>query len=207
MLQILGRANSINVRKVLWLCAELGLRFERSDWGQGFQPTDTPEFLALNPNATVPVIKDGDFTMWESHAILRYLAGQYDGARLYPVAPRTRAIIDQWLDWSSSELNRSWTYAFLGLSRKSPQHADPAGIKASCENWTRLMGILDQRLAATQAYVAGDGFTLADITIGLAVNRWFGTPLERQPYPAVAAYYERLSQRPEYLEHGRNGLA
>jgi glutathione S-transferase len=206
MLQILGRANSINVRKVLWTCAELGLRFERHDWGQGFQPTDTPEFLALNPNATVPVIQDGDFSMWESHAIIRYLAGAYDGARIYPVAPRTRAVIDQWLDWSSSELHRASVYAFLGLSRKSPQHADPAATKASCESWTRLMGILEQRLASTQAYVAGDGFTLADIPVGLAVNRWFGTPLERPALPAVAAYFERLSQRPEYLEHGRNGL-
>jgi len=123
MLKILGKASSINVRKVLWACAELHLPFEREDWGTGFRPADTPEFLSLNPNGLVPVIKDGDFVLWESNSIIRYLASRYGGQALYPADPVVRAPIDQWMDWQATDLNRSWSYAFLGLVRKSP--ADP----------------------------------------------------------------------------------
>ena len=61
MVKILGKASSINVRKVLWTCEELGIGYEREEWGSGFQSTDTPAFKALNPNAMVPVLMDGDF--------------------------------------------------------------------------------------------------------------------------------------------------
>ena len=176
MLKILGKASSINVRKVLWTCAELNLPFIREDWGAGFRPTSDPEFLALNPNGMVPVIEDGDFVLWESNSIIRYLAAQYGGDALYPANPKTRARVDQWIDWQATDLNRSWSYAFMALARHSPAHQDAASIDASRRAWAFYMGILDARLAATKAYVAGDAFTLADIAIGLSVNRWFATP-------------------------------
>lgn len=102
MLQILGKAPSINVRKVLWACAELNIPFEREDWGAGYRSTDVPEFLALNPNGLVPVIRDGDFVLWESNAIIRYLANRFGGEPLYPADPQPRARIDQWIDWQAS---------------------------------------------------------------------------------------------------------
>ncbi len=207
MLKILGKASSINVRKVLWTCTELGLPFEREDWGIGFQPTHDPRFLALNPNAMVPVLQDGDFVLWESNSIIRYLAGQYDGQRLYPVEPRKRARVDQWMDWQAADLNRSWSYAFMALARQSAAHRDAAAVDASCQAWAQFMRILDQRLAATQAYVAGDAFTLADIPIGLSVNRWFETPFDKPALPAVAAYYDRLAEREGFRLYGRNGTA
>ena len=107
MLRILGKASSINVRKVLWACAELDLPFEREEWGSGFQSTRSAEFLALNPNAMVPVIRDGDFTLWESNSIIRYLATGYGDGSLYPAEARARARVDQWMDWQSSDLNRA----------------------------------------------------------------------------------------------------
>ena len=144
MLQLLGKITSINVRKVLWTCAELQLPFEQEDWGSGFRSTDTADFLALNPNAMVPVIKDGDFVLWESNSIIRYLASRYGGAQLYPADPQARARIDQWIDWQASELNRSWSYAFLALVRKSPDSSgcrSDQGIvrqlgEAYCAYWT-----------------------------------------------------------------------
>ncbi|MDB6141571.1 MAG: glutathione S-transferase [Pseudomonas sp.] len=205
MLQILGKASSINVRKVLWTCAELGLPFEREDWGSGFKTTHTPDFLALNPNAMVPVIKDDDFVLWESNSIIRYLATRYGGEFLYPDEPMARARIDQWNDWQASELNRAWSYAFTALVRRAPTHQDPQAIAQSSLDWSRHMGILDQQLATTGGYVAGDRFSLADIPIGLSVNRWYETPLDHGEFPAVRAYYERLSERPAYLAYGRNG--
>lgn len=207
MLKILGKASSINVRKVLWACAELNLPFTREDWGAGFQPTSDPRFLALNPNGMVPVIQDGDFVLWESNSIIRYLAAQYGGQHLYPAEPQLRARVDQWMDWQAADLNRAWSYAFMALARQSPDHRDAASIRASCQGWALFMGILDQRLAQTGAYVAGDAFSLADIPVGLSVNRWFATPFDKPALPAVADYYDRLAGRDGYRAHGRNGMA
>ncbi|AXM95138.1 glutathione S-transferase family protein [Pseudomonas plecoglossicida] len=205
MLRILGRASSINVRKVLWACAEFDIPFEREDWGTGFQPTDSPEFLALNPNAMIPVIQDGDFTLWESNTIIRYLATRYGDADCYPPEAIARARVDQWIDWQASDLNRSWSYAFLSLVRHSPAHQDPQALAEGCAKWTHNMQILERQLVTTGAYVAGERFTLADIPIGLSVNRWFETPFEHPPLPAVRAYFERLTERPSFVAHGRNG--
>ncbi|QGZ58324.1 glutathione S-transferase family protein [Paraburkholderia acidiphila] len=206
MLNILGKASSINVRKVLWTCVELNLPFEREDWGAGFRSTQTPEFLALNPNALVPVIKDGDFVLWESNTIIRYLASRYGGAHLYPADAVMRARVDQWMDWQATDLNRSWSYAFLGLVRASRAHQATSEIAHSIENWTRHMRILDARLQETGAFVAGTRFSLADIPVGLSVNRWFGTPFEHPHLPAVSAYFERLAERRGFAVHCANGM-
>ncbi|MDD2058697.1 glutathione S-transferase [Pseudomonas sp. GD03860] len=205
MLRILGKASSINVRKVLWTCAELNLDFEREDWGSGFQSTHDERFLALNPNAMVPVIQDGDFVLWESNSIIRYLANRYGGEHLYPPAPRLRARVDQWMDWQATDLNGSWSYAFLSRVRQSPAHQDPEALATACRNWARNMTLLDRQLESTGAYVSGDAFSLADIPIGLSVNRWFQTPIDHPPLPAVQAYYDRLNGREGYRLHGRNG--
>ncbi|QVM98774.1 glutathione S-transferase [Pseudomonas sp. SORT22] len=206
MLRILGKASSINVRKVLWTCAELQLPFEREDWGSGFRSTEDEAFLALNPNAMVPVIVDGDFVLWESNSIIRYLAAQYGGQALYPAEPKARARVDQWLDWQATDLNGSWSYAFVSLVRKAPTHQDPQALAAGCGNWAKHMTILERQLERTGAYVSGQDFALADIAIGLSVNRWLQTPMERPALPAVEAYYERLNVREGYRLHGRNGL-
>lgn len=205
MLRILGKASSINVRKVLWTCAELDLGFELEEWGSGFKPTNSPEFLALNPNAMVPVIRDGDFTLWESNTIIRYLTSRYGDGSLYPTGARERAIIDQWIDWQASDLNSAWRYPFMSLVRQSPQHQDSAALKAGCAEWTRYMQLLDRHLQSTGAYVAGSHFSLADIPIGLSVNRWLETPLAHPALPSVNAYYQRLAKRPGFRRYGCNG--
>ena len=197
-LRIIGKASSINVRKVLWACEEMAVAYERCD--------DGPE-LALNPNGLVPVIVDGDFVLWESNTILRYLAGRYGAMDLLPQEPRRRAEVEQWIDWQATDLNSSWRYAFMALVRRDPAFDDPRQIAASTTNWNRMMSILDDRLATTQACVAGAGFTLADIPIGLSVNRWFMTPIQRPSLPAVRAYYERLSRRPAFMKHGCNSVS
>jgi len=205
MLRILGRASSINVRKVLWTCTELDLPFEREDWGAGFRSTASAEFLALNPNAMVPVIVDGDFVLWESNAICAYLAGQYPRNDLLPTALRERARVEQWMSWQATELNNAWRYVFMARVRNSPSHTDEAAIAVSEAQWNHCMSILDRQLQDTGAYAAGECFSLADIVLGLSVNRWYLTPMRRPDLPAVAAYYERLSERSGFLLHGRNG--
>ena len=206
MLEILGRSSSINVRKVLWLCVERELPYRQEAWGTGFRSTHTAEFLALNPNGLVPVIRDGAFVLWESNTICRYLAGKQGRDDLLPRDPASRAIVEQWMDWQATELNDAWRYAFMGLVRKSPKHDDPSLIDASIEQWNRHMTMLDARLEHTGAYVAGETFTLADICVGLSTHRWFATPIERPALAAVDAFYERLSERAGFREHGRNGV-
>lgn len=205
MLRILGKPTSINVRKVLWTCEELGLAYEAEAWGDGFQPTATPEFRALNPNALVPVVIDGDFVLWESNTICRYLARRERRVDLMPDDAVGAARVEQWMDWQATELNNAWRYAFMALVRHSPRHVDPAQIAAGIETWNRHMTILDARLAATGAFVVGERFTLADVVIGLSVNRWRMCPIERPTLPAVAAYEILLAARSGYRLHGANG--
>ena len=205
MLKLLGKSSSINVRKVLWLCAEMQLAVDHEEWGAGFRSTQTAEFLALNPNAMVPVLQDGAFVLWESNTICRYLAGREGRVDLLPTKPAERARVEQWMDWQATELNNAWRYAFMSLVRQSAAHADAALLAASVAEWNRHMAILDGQLAKTKAYAAGETFTLADIVLGLSANRWFMTPIERPALPALAAWFERLSQRPAFLLHGKNG--
>jgi glutathione S-transferase len=205
-LRVLGKATSINVRKVLWTCVELKLNFVREDWGTGFSSTDAPSFLALNPNGLVPVIVDEEGALWESNTICRYLthkAGRHD---LLPASGRARALVEQWMDWQATELNYSWRDAFMGLVRRHPDFQDAERIRASTRKWNGLMGLLDEQVSRTGAFVAGAEFSLADVPMGLSLNRWRLTLSERPHFPGLDAYADRLSQRQGYLEHCANGI-
>lgn len=206
MLEILGRSTSINVRKVLWTCAELGLPCQHTEWGAGELSLRDPAFVALNPNALVPVIRDGELVLWESNTICRYLAAKAARSDLLPAEPGARARVEQWMDWQAAELNTAWRHAFMGLVRKSPVFADPALIDASVQAWNRHMTLLDEVLRSSGAFVTGAGFTLADVVLGLATHRWYMTPMARPDLHAVAACYDRLDTRPGFRAHGRNGI-
>lgn len=198
MLRIIGKPTSINVRKVLWTCVELGLPFVREDWND--------DHATLNPNRMVPVLVDDRFVLWESNAICRYLCRREGAAALLPAHASACARVEQWMDWQATELNKAWRYAFMALVRASPAHTDPARIAASVDSWNRHVGIVDTQLAATGAHVAGDDFTLADIVIGLSLNRWSMTPMARPDYPHVASYLARLAERPGYRAWCANGV-
>ena len=206
MLRILGKPTSINVRKVLWLCEELALPHALEPWGAGLRDTHEPGFLALNPNALVPVVVDGEAVLWESNTICRYLAGTQGRDDLLPREPLARARVEQWMDWQAGELNNAWRYAYMNRMRHSAAHADPQAVQASAAAWNRHMGILEQQLARAGDFATGPSFTLADIGLGLSVNRWFMTPIERPALPHVQAYYDRLATRPAFRLHGRNGM-
>ncbi len=202
-LQVLGRTSSINVRKVLWACAELGLAVAQREWGLPGLDLRSPEFLRLNPNGLVPVLVDGDFVLWESNSICRYLATRYgDGGpgSLLPVEPAARARVEQWMDWQATELNSAWRYAFMGLVRHSPAHADAAAQQASIDQWNRQMGLLDDALAASGGpHITGAAFTLADIVLGLSVHRWACTPFGKPELPQLQRYYRQtLAARPGF---------
>ncbi|MBH3121273.1 glutathione S-transferase family protein [Serratia ureilytica] len=206
MLKLLGKASSINVRKVLWTSHELGLMLEREDWGSGFRSTQEPEFLALNPNGLVPVLIDGARVLWESNTICRYLAGREGRRDLLPQEPGARAAVEMWMDWQATDLNGAWRYVFMSRVRGHADYQDAASLAAAEREWNRLMGLLDAHLAQHGPYAAGAAFTLADVVLGLSLNRWLMTPFERPEYAALATYQQRLLQRPGYVQHGANGL-
>jgi glutathione S-transferase len=205
MLMIYGYAESINVRKVLWMCEELDLPFDREDWAGKFRSTAEPEFRALNPVGLVPVIDDGGTIVWESNVILRYLAVSRGRDDLLPREPAQRAHVEQWMDWQASDFNNSWRIPFQALVRKNPQVQDPVSIEQAAKVFVRMVGIVDEQLARTDAYIAGPHFTLADIPMGLSLHRWRSTPIAKPEYRNVDRYYEQLLARSGFRRYGRDG--
>lgn len=206
MLRILGRANSFNVRKVLWICGELGIPFTREDWGRGYRATSDPEFLRINPVGLIPAVIDGDVVLRESNAIVRYLATRHGPEDIYPRDPVERAHVEQWMDWANYETSISLRGAFLGGMLNEPPWNNLWFIEQGRRQITKEVGQLEDHLAGAGPYICGSKFTVADIPIGLLVNRWFNLDFERPHYGAVSAYYDRLGDRPAYRRYVRNGL-
>jgi glutathione S-transferase len=199
MLKIWGRANSSNVQKVLWCCDELGIGYERIDAGGAFGRTNEPDYLAMNPNATVPTIQDGDVIVWESNTILRYLATTRGGARLYPNNPAARTQVERWMDWQLATVNAPMSTLLFGLIRKTPPHTDPKAIEAARERGQKVWAILDKSLKDRE-FAAG-AFSLADICLGIFAYRWFNFPIQRDDLANLTAWYERLTTRPGFKTH------
>lgn len=207
MLRVLGKASSINVRKVLWTCTEIDVPYEQIEFGSGtLNDVYSASFLALNPNAMVPVLQDEFGTLWESNTICRYLARRYARTDLLPLEPMQCAQVEKWMDWQATELNNAWRYAFMATVRQHPDFQDPDKIAASAQLWNQQMRILDKQLQVTGAYVAGEQFTLADIVIGMSVNRWRCTPIQHAVLPAVESYFKLLCERLAFQQFGANGL-
>lgn len=205
---IWGRASSSNVMKVLWLCEELGLPYERIDAGGEFGRTREPGYLAMNPNALVPTLVEADgFSLWESNAILRYLsATRAPGTALHPADPRARADAERWMDWQLASLNPPMTTIFLGLVRTPAEKRDTAAIGAARDRAEALWAMVEARLAG-RAFVTGEALTLADIALGVYAHRWLALPIARRDMPALSAWYARLLQRKGYREHCAGPLA
>lgn len=206
-LTLIGRASSINVRKVRWTCAEIGLDYTYDKtWDGEIRDARRAELIAVNPNDQFPVLVDQEGPLWESNTICRYLASAHGRRDLLPTAPRERAKVEQWMDWQATDLNSAWRYAFMALVRQSPSHDREAEVAASIASWNRAMAILEQQLQRTGACVTGPAFTLADIVLGVSVHRWLRTPMPKPDLPAVSAYYEILSARPGFaIAVGKDG--
>jgi len=205
MLKIWGRKNSINVMKVLWACDELGLAYQRVDVGGAFGGTREPEYLSMNPNARVPTIEDEGLVLWESNAIVRYLAVTYGHPGLLPAENHARWIAEQWMDWQQTTLHPPATKLFWELIRTAPEDRDPEGIEAARQSCGEAWTLLDEALAKSD-YLAGAEFSMADIPLGAAAFRWFAFGIERPATPNVRAWYERLRQRPPYQTHIMNPM-
>lgn len=198
MLKIWGRTNSVNVKKVLWAAEELGLKYERIDAGLQFGVVNTPEYRKLNPNGLVPTIEDDGFVLWESNAIVRYLAAKHGAGTLWPTDLRQRADADRWMDWAFSFAN-AFRPVFWGLIRTPPEKRDPKAIEDGRQKTIELAAIADAQLAS-RAFLAGDQLTMGDIPFGCHVHLWLNVPVERPGMPHLEAWFKRLSARPAYTK-------
>ena len=200
-MKLYGFPASPNTWKVRAAAHQMGipLELELVDLTKGAQRK--PEYMALNPTGRTPTLVDGDFVLWESNAICRYLAGKHPRGGLLPEDPRARAQVEQWMDWQATELNNSWRYAFLALVRRNPEYTQARDIAESLARWHKHMRILDEHFAHGGQFVTGEFFTLADVVLGLSVHRWLLSPIERPPLDAVHGYYQRLSVRPAFRAH------
>jgi len=195
MLKIWGRVNSVNVKKALWCIDELALPYERIEAGLHHGVVNTPEYRRMNPNGLVPTMDEDGFILWESHAIVRYLAAKYGKGVLWPMEEHTRAIANQWMDWAFT-FQGSVRDAFWNLIRTPADKRDAQAIEKARLKSGELARILDAALA-DQMYVAG-AFSMGDIPIGCEVQRWIRLPMERPHLPNLAAWFERLCARPAF---------
>ena len=195
MLRIWGRLSSVNVQKVVWCADELELAYDRIDAGGRFGINATPEFLAKNPNGLVPVIDDDGFVLYESNAIVRYLAARAGAEALWPADVRRRADVDRWMEWQSTAFTPAMWAAFWQLIRTPADKRDAAAVEASRAKSEALATIVDAQLA-NAPYLAGGAFTVADIVVGCAAHRWLNLPLPRVPRPNLERWYAGLKARP-----------
>ena len=191
----------MNVQKVMWAVAELGLAHERIDAGGPFGKTDTPEYGALNPNRLVPVIDDNGFTLWESSAVVRYIANAYGRGTLAPVDTQQFAKADQWMDWMQTTIYPDIIGGVFGsLVRVAAANRDTAAVEAAAKRAGEKLAILDAQLAG-KAFILGDQLSMADIAVGAVLYRYNTMPIARPALPNVEAYYQRLSARKPYQDH------
>ncbi|WP_460451657.1 glutathione S-transferase family protein [Alsobacter sp. SYSU BS001988] len=194
MLVIWGRISSVNVQKVAFAAGELGLAFERREAGGKFGVVQTPEYKAKNPNALVPTIEDDGVVLWESNAIVRYLAARYGQGSLWPQDPAERGLADRWMDWQQTSLNPAIGPAFMNLVRLPPDKRDAAAAEAALAKSETMLAILEAHLAGSP-YLAGETITMAEMVVAPSVHRWLNLPAARQSRPHVEAWYAGLFAR------------
>lgn len=200
MLKIWGRNNSVNVQKAMWTVGELGLDHERIDVGGAFGGLDTPEYGAMNPNRRIPVLEDGGTVLWESNAIVRYLAARYGSGSLWAEDPGIRAQADIWMDWMVTTLLPEMHPVFWGLIRTPEAERDMDHINAAAKRTGETFKLLDAHLA-DRKFVTGGALTMGDIPVGAACYRYHELPIDRPDLPNVAAWYARLQEREAFRQH------
>jgi len=197
MIKVWGRTSSLNVQKVMWAIDELGLEHERIDAGGAFGGLDTPAFGHLNPNRKIPTVEDGGTVLWESNAVVRYLAAQYGAGSLWPESPAARSLADRWMDWQIGTINVDLGPVFLGLVRTTAEKRDMAAIDAAVARLATAWSILDDHLASRR-YVAGNVLTMGDIPVGCAYWRYISLDIRRPPLPNLQLWFQALKERDPY---------
>jgi len=197
VMRIYGRPTS-RARRVLWIARMLGLDFENVPVTP--EEMRQPAYLALNPNGKMPALRDGDVTLFESHAILLYLARKYGAggpAALYPATVEDEARLWQWVLWATNEVDPLTTICLVERLVRQPPERDDAKADAAEVALAKPLGVLEGALQ-DRAWLIADRFTAADIAVAstLALARRSGIDLS--PFPAVERWLDDcLSLEPQ----------
>lgn len=200
VITIYGRQNSSSVQLVMWAINELDLEHKRLDFGHGHASTTSDDYLRMNPMGRVPVLKDGDVCMFESAAILRYLAAKYGGEDFWPSDPARRAELDTWAEWGKGTFTEAVLNIFVFDVRLDPETRDPEILRAATARLIPLATMLDQRIGEGP-WLGGARFTFADIACGHILHRYHELNWPRPKLANLQHYYERLQSRPAYRNH------
>ena len=200
MLEVWGRKNANQVIQVLWTLSELGIEYKRHSIGTNPGDLETEKYKLLNPNSKIPTIRDNGFVLWESHAVIRYLAKQYGLGSLYPDDPQKAAISDQWMTWSTDSFMGTFFPIFWQLVRTEKKDRDYTKIAEMTKKSSDILKVLDGHLVNNR-FVAGDNFTFGDIPLGVLIHKYFVLNIERPSLPGIEAWYQRLSDRPAFKQH------
>ena len=193
MLKLWGRANSLNVQKVLLCLEELGIPHARVDAGRQFGIVKSAEYMAMNPNSVVPTLEDDGFILWESNVIVRYLAAKHGAGTLWPLDPRARAEADRWMDWQQTTHNTPLTTMFAELVRE-PGTKSPEEVAQASARLERAMDILEAGLS-DRPWLGGNTFTMADCVMAPGFHRYLNLPATRKARPNVERYYAAIMAR------------
>ncbi|MEM1113449.1 MAG: glutathione S-transferase family protein [Pseudomonadota bacterium] len=196
-MKLLGRTSSLNVQKVLWFLEELEITYAHIELGGRFGGLQNPEFATLNPLKKVPVLVDGEKSIWESHAILRYLAACYGGGNWYPDDPYERSLYERWLDWSHVVFQPAFMGTFWGFYRKPPEKRDMEAVNQSLVDCMACLDVVNNQLDGS-AFLAGPSMSLADIAVGTIMYRLTSQGLDVALPERVGAWYARLCEREGY---------
>ncbi|MGY9004328.1 MAG: glutathione S-transferase family protein [Rhodospirillales bacterium] len=200
MLKVLGRTSSINVQKVMWIAAELGIEVNQTNIGGPYGGNDKPEYIALNPNKRVPTMIDGDHVQWESNSCVRYLAAREGKAPWYANDLTTRGHADMWMDWASTTVQPEMTVIYWGLIRTPEEDRNYDAIEKSRQNMCDIWARLDKQLASNR-FIAGDEISIGDVPAVCFSYRWHTLDIDRPDLPNLRAWYEGIAARPAFKQH------
>jgi glutathione S-transferase len=199
-IKIWGRKDSTNVQKVLWCCDELGIAYDRIDIGGPFGGNRERPYLDLNPNGLIPTIENGNFVLWESNSIVRYLVDKDGRGELLPSTPESRGDANRWMDWQQTTAAPAVQPVFGAYVRNPERKQDPAALEKALDNAVKTYRILDHHLV-DRPYVAGECFSMGDIPLGVSVHRWFRLPIKLPELAHLRAWYDKLGNRRAYRKH------
>lgn len=202
MLTVWGRKTSSNVQALMWCIGEMELPYVRHDIGHKYKGTETDFYYSLNPNRTVPVLQDGTAPpLWETGAILRYLANRYGAESFWPSDDIQKANIDKWAEWSKINVATAFNLpVFWRVVRTPQENRDEQAITEAMVKLENYLSVAEAQFEKHR-FLAGDDFSLADIQFGHVLYRYYDIDVVRKSLPRLRAYYENIAVRPAFQEH------
>ena len=197
MLTVYGRKSSANVQKVHWICKEGNLEFKQIDVGGKYGGHTSTEFKKMNPNSTIPVLKDDSFVIYESNSIIKYISNRYN--ILKEDNDEKSALNNQWIDWASLVFGlQCATYTAHNMLLPIEQR-DPNIASETKKKIVSSFEILDHQLYKNE-FINDDKLGLADIPIGCWIHRCIILNLDFSQFKSLERWYKKLKENYGYKD-------